>query len=165
MIPKIDGIENFARGVQHFSITTGIWSYNKIVIAIVYDVGKNQLFWCTEKTGAFLDPQFPLRASNQKIASKAVVSLGALSGMSMAKTLIDLLKQKFTCVMRQTTALEMVYTAAGFNDLCLLCPTVKDKHHQDIGLFFLKCARTELFVKPDLIVAGSHVLVRMITKD
>jgi hypothetical protein len=164
MMPRIDGMENFVRGVQYFSITTGLWSQDKVIVAMVYDLSKGQLFWCSEKTGCFLDPQISLKSSLQKIPEKAIASLGNLATKENIMEILE--KHRILFVMRQSPALEMVYTAAGLNDLCFMPLTDKDKKQNHcIGLFFLRCSQCEVIEQQSLIIAGNKSLISYFIKN
>ena len=57
IIDPIDGTVNFLHGVPHFAISIGLKCDNEILLGVVYDPIKDELFYAEKNNGAFLNNQ------------------------------------------------------------------------------------------------------------
>ncbi len=57
VIDPLDGTTNFAHNFPHFAVSIGLVRNNKIIMGVVYDPCKNELFWAAEGNGAFLNSE------------------------------------------------------------------------------------------------------------
>ena len=57
VIDPLDGTTNFAHNFPHFAVSIGLVKNGKIILGVVYDPCKNELFWAAEGTGAYLNSE------------------------------------------------------------------------------------------------------------
>jgi len=75
VIDPIDGTNNFAFGIPHFSVVIALIWDNEIVFGIIYDPVKNEIFHSIKNQGAFLNEK-KVKVSSRKQLSKAMVATG-----------------------------------------------------------------------------------------
>ena len=101
IIDPIDGTVNFLHGVPHFAISVGLRSDNEILLGVIYDPIKDELFYAEKNNGAFLNNQ-KIRVSNRnKINECLFASSGNEKNLSIPF-------RKSGCA-----TLDMAYVAAG----------------------------------------------------
>lgn len=54
IIDPLDGTNNYANGLPHFSVSIALYEGNKPLIGVVYDPGRNECFTAVSGQGAFL---------------------------------------------------------------------------------------------------------------
>ena len=64
IIDPIDGTTNFLHGIPHFAISVALKSKKEIIIGLIYDPIKDEMFYAEKDKGAFLNNQ-RLRVSNK----------------------------------------------------------------------------------------------------
>jgi len=64
IIDPIDGTTNFLHGIPHFAISVALESNKEIIIGLIYDPIKDEMFYAEKDKGAFLNNQ-RLRVSNK----------------------------------------------------------------------------------------------------
>ena len=64
IIDPIDGTTNFLHGIPHFAICVALKSKKEIIIGLIYDPIKDEMFYAEKDKGAFLNNQ-RLRVSNK----------------------------------------------------------------------------------------------------
>ena len=64
IIDPIDGTTNFLHGIPHFAICIALQSKDEIVIGLIFDPIKDEMFFAEKNKGAFLNNQ-RLRVSNK----------------------------------------------------------------------------------------------------
>ena len=64
IIDPIDGTTNFLHGIPHFAISVALESKKEIIIGLIYDPIKDEMFYAEKDKGAFLNNQ-RLRVSNK----------------------------------------------------------------------------------------------------
>ena len=83
IIDPIDGTVNFLHGVPHFAISVGLRSDNEILLGVIYDPIKDELFYAEKNNGAFLNNQ-KIRVSNRnKINECLFASSGNQNNLSI----------------------------------------------------------------------------------
>ena len=75
VIDPIDGTNNFAFGIPHFSVVIALIWENEIVFGIIHDPIKNETFYSIKNRGAFLNDE-KIKVSSRKKLSKAMVATG-----------------------------------------------------------------------------------------
>ena len=101
IIDPIDGTVNFLHGVPHFAISVGLRSDNEILLGVIYDPIKDELFYAEKNNGAFLNNQ-KIRVSNRNKMNECLfASSGNENNLSVPF-------RKSGC-----TTLDMAYVAAG----------------------------------------------------
>ena len=64
IIDPIDGTTNFLHGIPHFAISVALKYENEIIIGVIYDPIKNEIFYAEKNSGAFLNNS-RIRVSNK----------------------------------------------------------------------------------------------------
>jgi myo-inositol-1(or 4)-monophosphatase len=75
VIDPLDGTTNFAHNFPHFAVSIGLVKNGKIIMGVVYDVCKNELFWAAEGTGAYLNSD-PIEISKIGELKKSLLATG-----------------------------------------------------------------------------------------
>ncbi|NLF83370.1 MAG: inositol monophosphatase [Candidatus Gastranaerophilales bacterium] len=75
IIDPIDGTTNFAHNFPHFATSIGLMKDKKLILGVVYDASKNELFWAGEDTGAFLNSN-PIQVSDISTLEGALLATG-----------------------------------------------------------------------------------------
>ncbi len=57
IIDPIDGTTNFLHGIPHFAISVALKSNNKIIIGLIFDPIKNEIFYAERNVGSFFNNQ------------------------------------------------------------------------------------------------------------
>jgi len=117
VVDPLDGTTNFAHNFPHFAVSIGLVKNGKIIMGVVYDVCKNELFWAAEGTGAYLNSE-PIEVSKISELKKSLLATGF--PCSKEKTLEEnfvYFKEfvyKSQAVRRPgAAALDLCYVAAG----------------------------------------------------
>jgi myo-inositol-1(or 4)-monophosphatase len=74
-IDPIDGTTNFSRGIPHFSISIGLKYKNEIIVGVVFDPIKNEMFTGEKNKGAFLNNK-KIKVSNTKLLKNSILATG-----------------------------------------------------------------------------------------
>ena len=64
IIDPIDGTTNFLHGIPHFAISVALQADDEIIIGLIYDPIKNEVFYAEKNNGAFVN-NFRIRVSNK----------------------------------------------------------------------------------------------------
>jgi myo-inositol-1(or 4)-monophosphatase len=121
IIDPLDGTLNFLHSIPHFCISIALQKYDEIIIALVYDPIKDEVFWAEKGRGSFLNRR-RLRVSDRKNIDEALVVSGSpFAGhgrdRSQVKTILeDIGKTVAGCHSTGSTALDLAYLAAGRYD-------------------------------------------------
>jgi len=75
VIDPLDGTTNFAHNFPHFAVSIGLVKNNKIIMGVVYDPCKNELFWAAEGNGAFLNAE-EIKVSTTEKLEKSLLATG-----------------------------------------------------------------------------------------
>ena len=75
IIDPIDGTTNYAHNFPQFAVSIGLTYKNEIILGVVFDAFKNEMFWGAKGTGAFLNAD-PIKVSEINTLNKALLSTG-----------------------------------------------------------------------------------------
>lgn len=75
IIDPIDGTTNFAHNFPHFAVSIGLVEKGEIVLGVVYDACKNELFWATKGGGAYLNSE-QIQVSNTPELQQSLLATG-----------------------------------------------------------------------------------------
>ena len=64
IIDPIDGTTNFLHGIPHFAISVALKQEDEIIIGVIFDPIKNEIFYAVKNSGAFLNNS-RIRVSNK----------------------------------------------------------------------------------------------------
>lgn len=117
IVDPLDGTTNFAHDFPHFAVSIGLVKNGEIIMGVVYDPFKNELFQAAKGTGAFINSK-PVEVSKISGLNKSLLATGFPA--SKGKTLEENFTyfKEFICrsqaVRRPgSAALDLCYVAAG----------------------------------------------------
>ncbi|MEX2115537.1 MAG: inositol monophosphatase family protein [Bacteroidota bacterium] len=116
IIDPIDGTTNFAHGLPIFCVSIGLEYRGDIVLGVVYDPTRDELFTAERGKGAFLNGN-PIRVSNASSLIESVLVTGFAYNVSSTLENIDHFRNfllEARAVRRLgSAALDLCYVAAG----------------------------------------------------
>jgi myo-inositol-1(or 4)-monophosphatase len=75
IIDPLDGTTNFIHGVPHCSVSIALAKDNDIILGVIYDPFRDELFYAEQGKGAFCNHK-PIRVSSQKNENYCLVATG-----------------------------------------------------------------------------------------
>ena len=75
IIDPLDGTTNFTHGLPPFAISIGLTRKDKLVLGVIYEITKNEMFHSVEGTPAFLNDQ-PMRVSPTNKLNESLLATG-----------------------------------------------------------------------------------------
>lgn len=118
IIDPIDGTNNFAHGIPHFSISIAYSQNGVVLVGVVYDPFRDEMFWAVKGEGAYLNNNL-IKASESEILSQAIIATGFYydRGDIMDKTLKSI-RSLFIAPIQGirrngSAALDIVWVASG----------------------------------------------------
>lgn len=120
IVDPLDGTTNFAHGYPHFSISIGIERDGEVIIAVVYDPLRDELFFAMKGLGARLNGR-RIHVSNEKELDKSLLLTGFPYDIRVSYennlNLWNAFVLKCQAVRRDgSAALNLAYVAAGRAD-------------------------------------------------
>lgn len=117
IIDPLDGTTNFIHDVPVYSISVALALGEEILIGVVYELGRKELFTAWKNGGAWLNGQ-PIKVSNELDLSKTLIATGfPYYDFQQMEAYINVLKQllKSTHGLRRmgSAAVDMAYVACG----------------------------------------------------
>lgn len=117
IIDPLDGTTNFVHGVPIFAISIAVEYHGEIIIGVVFDPTRNELFSAIKNGGAFLNKK-QIKVSNTPTLSKSLTATGF---PYMTDKVFDLNMEIFRTVYKKcqgvrragAAALDLCYVAAG----------------------------------------------------
>jgi myo-inositol-1(or 4)-monophosphatase len=121
IVDPLDGTTNFLHGMPHWAISIALEHRGEVVIGVVYDPVKDELFWAEKGAGAWLDGRSRLRVSGRTTMIETVYATGLpfASTPYLPAALRDLGRLLPACAgVRRwgAAALDLAYVAAGRYD-------------------------------------------------
>lgn len=118
IIDPLDGTNNFASGLPIFCTSIALAKKDELILGVIYDATRNELFYAEKGKGAFLNAK-PIHVSSQDKLQRAILITGFYydRGQQMRDTLENI--QKFFSEsilgLRRlgAAALDMCYIASG----------------------------------------------------
>jgi myo-inositol-1(or 4)-monophosphatase len=116
-IDPIDGTTNFARGIPHFCISIGLEHKGELIIGVIFDPIKNELFTAQKNKGAYLNGK-KIKVSTIKTLKNTVLVTGFAydhftNPDNNVKQLGDFLKISKGIRRLGSAALDFCYVACG----------------------------------------------------
>ena len=105
IIDPIDGTTNFLHGVPHFAISIALQIEGEIIIGIIFDPVKNEIFFAEKNNGSYFN-NHRIKVSKKNDLNDCLFATG-----TKIKHEPDLLLRKSGCA-----ALDMAYVASGRYD-------------------------------------------------
>jgi myo-inositol-1(or 4)-monophosphatase len=75
IVDPLDGTTNFIHGIPCFSVSIALEHHNTIVLGVVYEVSRDECFYATQNSGAFLNGE-PIHVSARKTLSESLIATG-----------------------------------------------------------------------------------------
>ncbi len=120
IVDPIDGTVNFFYGVPHFAISIALRSRGEIVIGVIYDPMRDELWACERGQPATLNG-LPISVSDRTQLSDAIVSVGVSKTLESVNDSLPLfqrlLRSAKKCRMLGSASLDIAYVASGRLDL------------------------------------------------
>lgn len=112
IIDPLDGTTNYIHGMPVFSISIGLEQDGEIILGLVYDPTRREMFYAEKGGGAFLNDE-PIRVSNLEQPELALLATGYPFRI---KEYLDLYQQTFSRLFHQVSGIRRAGSAAI--DLC-----------------------------------------------
>ncbi|HEY5707647.1 MAG TPA: inositol monophosphatase family protein [Terrimicrobiaceae bacterium] len=116
VIDPIDGTVNYFYGIPHFAISIALRQAGRIIVGVIYDPMRSEL-WTVEEGGVAMLNGQPIAVSERKELSEAVISVGvakSIDSINRGLVLFDrMLRSAKKCRMMGSAALDMAYVACG----------------------------------------------------
>ena len=105
IIDPIDGTTNFLHGIPHFAISIALKTKGEIVIGLIFDPIKNEMFYAEKNNGAYFNNQ-RIRVSKKKNLNQCLFATGGK----------DKISYNLNTRKSGSAALDMAYVGAGRYD-------------------------------------------------
>jgi myo-inositol-1(or 4)-monophosphatase len=155
VIDPIDGTVNYFYGIPHFCISIALREKGEIIVGVIYDPMRDEL-WQAELGGkAYLNDQ-PIAVSQSTDISQSVVSVGMSKTVAELEVGLlifqDLLVRARKCRMMGSAALDLAYVATGRFDAYI----ERSVNWWDIaaGVLLVNCAGGRLAIAPSAVQNG-----------
>jgi myo-inositol-1(or 4)-monophosphatase len=116
VIDPIDGTVNYFYGIPHFAISIALRQAGRIIVGVIYDPMRDEL-WSVEEGGVAMLNGRPAVVSDRKDLSEAIVSVGmakSLANINLGLPLFErMLRSAKKCRMMGSAALDIAYVACG----------------------------------------------------
>lgn len=117
IIDPLDGTTNFLYDIPCFSVSVGLKREDKLVLGIIYEITKNEIFYAWEGGGAYLDKN-KIHVSKRDALNKALLATGFpyydFSGMGKYLKSFSFLMQNSRGIRRLgSAAVDLAYVACG----------------------------------------------------
>jgi myo-inositol-1(or 4)-monophosphatase len=116
VIDPIDGTVNYFYGIPHFAISIALRQAGRIIVGVIYDPMRDELWSVEEGSIAMLNGR-PAVVSDRKDLSEAIVSVGmakSLANINLGLPLFErMLRSAKKCRMMGSAALDIAYVACG----------------------------------------------------
>ena len=120
IVDPLDGTTNFLHGLPHWAVSIALEHKGQIVVGVIFDAAKDELFFAEKGEGAFVNDG-RLRVSGRSSMIESIFATGVPFGgrADLPETLQDLARLMPGCAgVRRwgSAALDMAYVAAGRYD-------------------------------------------------
>lgn len=117
IIDPLDGTTNFIHDVPVYSVSVALAKGEEILVGVVYELGRKELFTAWKDGGAWMNGQ-PIRVSGENLLSKSLIATGfPYYDFEFMEAYISVLKQllRSTHGLRRmgSAAVDMAYVASG----------------------------------------------------
>lgn len=117
IIDPLDGTTNFIHGVPIFSISVALRQHNNIILGIVYEINRDELFHAELGQGAFLNG-IAIQISTNQVLSDSLIATGFpyydfIQLENYLKTLSFLMQNTRGLRRLGSAAVDLCYTACG----------------------------------------------------
>jgi myo-inositol-1(or 4)-monophosphatase len=116
IIDPIDGTVNFFYSIPHFAVSIALRRAGKIIIGVIYDPMREELWSVSEGQPALLNGQ-PIAVSSRTSLSEASISIGVsknLNSINRGMPLFEkMVRNAKKCRMMGSASLDIAYVACG----------------------------------------------------
>ena len=116
IVDPIDGTTNFVHGIPGFTVSIALACKGELVLGVVYDPSRNEMFWAEKGKGAFLNSK-RIKVSNTEKAAECVIATGFVATPAYREVNIDTVaaigKQFRGIRLLGSAALSLAYVACG----------------------------------------------------
>ena len=116
IIDPIDGTVNFFYGIPHFAISIALRRHQEIIIGVIYDPMRNEL-WEAVRGGSVTLNGHPIHVSHRTKMSESVVSVGlsktATTIEEAAPQFLKMVRSVRKCRLMGSATLDIAYVACG----------------------------------------------------
>ncbi len=120
IVDPIDGTVNFFYGVPHFAVSIALRSHGEIVVGVIYDPMRDELWACERGQPATLNG-IRIAVSERSQLAEAIVSVGVSKTLESVNDSLPLfqrmLRSAKKCRMMGSASLDIAYVASGRLDL------------------------------------------------
>jgi myo-inositol-1(or 4)-monophosphatase len=116
IVDPLDGTTNFAHGFPFFCVSIGLEYQKEIILGVVYDPNRDEMFYAVKNQGAFLNKK-RIYVSGEKNISKSLLATGfsykSRKDENSVKIFAKFLKVSQAIRRAGSAALDLCYTACG----------------------------------------------------
>lgn len=116
IIDPIDGTVNFFYGIPHFAISIALRHKKEIIVGVIYDPMRNELWEATRKGNVTLNGK-PIHVSHRTKISESVVSVGlcktATASEEATPQFLKMIRSARKCRVMGSATLDIAYVACG----------------------------------------------------
>ncbi len=117
IIDPLDGTTNFVHEIPVFSISIALQEEQEIVLGVVYEINRDELFYSWKNGGVFMNNQ-EIRVSKQKELSESVLATGFpytnFEHVDAYLKLLGIMMQESQAIRRMgSAAVDLAYVACG----------------------------------------------------
>jgi myo-inositol-1(or 4)-monophosphatase len=160
VIDPIDGTVNYFSGIPHFCISIALREKNEILVGVIYDPIREELWHAQRGGNAYLNGR-PIAVSQSNHISQSIVSIGmskTMTEIDVAFSIFkDLMKRARKCRLMGSAALDLAYVASGRLDAYI----ERSVNWWDIaaGVLLVNCAGGSVAISPSTVQSGKLSLI------
>jgi myo-inositol-1(or 4)-monophosphatase len=160
VVDPIDGTVNYFYGIPHFCISIALRQKNEIMVGVIYDPIREELWHAQRGGNAYLNGK-PIEVSRSTHISQSIVSIGmskTMAEIDVAYSIFkDLMKRARKCRLMGSAALDLAYVASGRMDAYI----ERSVNWWDIaaGVLLVNCAGGTVAISPSTVQNGKLSLI------
>lgn len=117
IVDPLDGTTNFTHGLPIYAISIALMKDNELIVGIVYEINKNEMFSAIKNSGAFCNGE-AIKVSQRPMLSQSLLATGFpyynFDGMTKyLQILSDFMKGTHGLRRMGSAAVDLVYVACG----------------------------------------------------
>lgn len=122
IIDPLDGTTNYAYGIPFFSVSLGLTCKDEVILGMIYDPMRDELFWAQKDRGAFLNDS-PIGIAGTAIPEIFVIGFDLGYSDARTREMLSLINTfwsgKMVLRLMGSAALGLTYVACGRLDIYL----------------------------------------------